>query len=243
MIHSTRRKSRDNRHAASGRSRYQSALWRRLAEPPRHLPSKRGIGRSSDDRPFVPPEDWYQPDGTAASGDFRVIDQVAGSGYRHVVSADQVRDRLRQLPTRFIEPLEVVQLSRMTRKKQTYPCYGMQWGSAIYLYPLEESLIEFFARPPKPAERREASMHGGRWKQAGAAGWQLVWTPQTACDFYLNNVLLHELAHLLDDRNSSYADRERFAEWFAMEWGRRPARIRGVRFCRQKRGVRRRHNG
>lgn len=33
-----------------------------------------------------------------------------------------------------LKSLQVVQLSRMTRKKKTYPCYGMQWGRALYLY-------------------------------------------------------------------------------------------------------------
>ena len=44
----------------------------------------------------------------------------------------------------------------MTRKKQSFPCYGMQWGNAIYLYPLEESLVEHFYQPPRPALVNEA---------------------------------------------------------------------------------------
>jgi hypothetical protein len=109
----------------------------------------------------------------------------------------------------------------MTRKKRTLPCYGMQWGSALYLYPVEESLIEHFARPPLAAERREAEMYGGCWKPTPGGLWQLVWTPATIRDFYLNNILVHELGHLIDDRNRSYADRERFADWFAIEYGYR----------------------
>ena len=69
--------------------------------------------------------------------------------------------------------------------------------------------------------------------------WQLVWTEATIKDFYLNNILIHELGHLLDNRNTSYTDRERYAEWFAIEHGLkksgRPKRER-------KKRVRRRHH-
>ena len=145
--------------------------------------------------------------------------QEPGAGYRHVVTADEVRERLSAFPASLLEPLEVVQLSRMTRKKQTLPCYGMQWGSSLYLYPVEELLIEHFSRAPLAAERREAEMYGGRWEESDAGRWRLVWTPETIRDFYLNNILIHELGHLIDDRNRSYTDRERFADWFAIQYG------------------------
>jgi hypothetical protein len=111
----------------------------------------------------------------------------------------------------------------MTRKKRRSPCYGMQWGSTIYLYPIEESLVESFADPPKPAQRVEAAMYGAVWQLAGGR-WQLVWTEDSIRDFYLNNVLIHELGHILDNRNSRPLDRERFAEWFAIEHGYKASR-------------------
>ena len=40
----------------------------------------------------------------------------------------------------------------MTRKKQSFPCYGMQWGATLYLYPLETSLEEWFDAPPRPED-------------------------------------------------------------------------------------------
>ena len=57
-----------------------------------------------------------------------------------------------RVPQEFLKGLEVVQFSQMTRKKQSFPCYGMQWGSTLYLYPLEESLEEWFTHPA--ADRR-----------------------------------------------------------------------------------------
>lgn len=181
--------------------------------------SKRARLQRHERAPFVPPEDWHEPSGRKG-GDYRIIVQPPGPGYRHVVTPEEIRHRLSQLPSLMLDSLEVVQLSRVTRKKQTLPCYGMQWGSSLYLYPIEENLIEYFVRPPTPAQRNEARMYGGRWVHANT-GWQLIWTEAAIKDFYLNNILIHELGHLLDHRNSSYTDRERYAEWFAIEHGYR----------------------
>jgi hypothetical protein len=198
---------------------------------------RRGAELSAGE-PFVPTETWYEPSETPVEG-YEVVVQSPGEGYVHAVTAAQIRDRLSQLPEWMLQPLEVVQLSQITRKKQTFPCYGMQWASALYLYPIEESLVEEFDRPPKPIVYNEAKMYGGRWSQLAADHWQLLWTPKTLRDFYLNNILIHELGHLLDQRNTSYTDRERYAEWFAIEYGYR--RSRRLAKTLQRR-VRRRHH-
>jgi hypothetical protein len=143
------------------------------------------------------------------------------------------------VPQEFLKDLEVVQLSTMTRKKQSFPCYGMQWGSTLYLYPLEDSLEEWFTIPPRTEIYNEARMYGGRWDEPGPGSWRLTWTPEAIRDFYLNNILIHELGHLLDDRNSGYTDRERYAEWFAIQWGYRAT---GGAEGRRRKPVRRRHH-
>lgn len=195
-------------------TRTRSVAW---AAP---LSNRARGGQVNERLPFVPPEDWHEPkeDGS----EYRFLVQPAGRGYRHVVTPDEVRGRLAELPEHFIEPLEVVQFSRMTRKKQSFPCYGMQWGAAIYLYPIEDTLVESYSQPPKPNQVNEARMYGGRWVQEGRNTWSLIWSEQAIKDFYLNNILIHELGHLLDDRNSRQVDRERFAEWFAVRYGYQP---------------------
>lgn len=178
-------------------------------------------GRSRDS--YLPPETWHDP--AQRGGKYKVIAQTPGLGYRHVLTIDDVRAKLAELPSWMTKPLQVVQLSRMTRKKRTFPCYGMQWGSSIYLYPLEEDRVEHFGNPPKPAQLIEAKMYGARWELADGS-WRLVWTEDALRDFYLNNILMHEIGHLLDQRNTSYADRERYAEWFALEHGYKKSRDR-----------------
>ena len=189
----------------------------------------------------MPPEDWYEPADDHQRVPHQIIVKPPGRGYRHVVTPAEIRQRLSQLPPAMLRPLEVIQLSSMTRKKRTFPCYGMQWGASVYLYPIEEELVEHFDRPPKPAIYNEARMFGGRWQHLSGGEWRLVWTEDSLRDFYLNNILIHELGHLLDSRNGSETDRERFAEWFAIRHGYQASeRMQLARAGR--RPVRRRHH-
>jgi len=172
--------------------------------------------------PFSPPEDWHEP--TEGRPGYSVLVQAPGHGYRHILQPDEIRQRLAEVPQQFVRDLDVVQLSRMTRKKESFPCYGMQWGTCIYLYPIEATLVEHYYRPPKPNIVNETRMYGARWVEAGGGTWRLHWTEQSIRDYYLNNILIHELGHLVDDRNNSYIDRERYAEWFAIRYGYQPTR-------------------
>lgn len=194
-------------------------------------------GTRNRQEPFAPPEDWHEP--TEDGREYRIVVQEPGYGYRHVVTPEQIRRRLERVPQHYLQGLEVIQLSRMTRKKKSFPCYGMQWGATLYLYPLEESLEEFFYSPPRPEVINEAKMFGGRWDRPSSNSWRLTWTEQTIEDFYLNNILIHELGHLVDDRNTNYTDRERYAEWFAIEHGYRSS---GGNAARGRKRVRRRHH-
>lgn len=229
-------------------------MFRRIRIPKNRLPQVRtarswrtpyALSQSMRDRgsgflrrsPYLPPEDWHEPAQDGA--EYRILVQEPGTDYRHVLTPEQIRARLGQLPDWMTRKLEVIQLSRLTRKKQSFPCYGMQWGSALYLYPVETSLVERFTRPPTPAQLNEARLFGGRWEPAGDSQWNLIWTEPAIQDFYLNNVLIHELGHLLDDRNTNHADRERYAEWFAIEYGYRPSRRAELAKAAAKKVVRR----
>jgi hypothetical protein len=185
----------------------------------------RGVQRNPK-LPFVPPEDWHEPSESPSTG-YRIIVQDPGRGFRHILTPDDVRRRLAEFPASMLSNLEVVQFSRMTKKKQSFPCYGMQWGTSLYLYPIEEGLVECYHCPPTPNQMNEARMYGGSWRQTAPGVWALAWTEESVRDFYLNNILIHELGHLVDVRNTGYVDRERYAEWFALEYGYK--RSRGAR--------------
>ena len=184
---------------------------------------QRGNQAAGQTESFNAPEDWYEPQGREA---IRYISRPAGNGYIHPVTAAEVAQRISLLPARFTDGVDVVQFSPMTRKRMLFPCYGMQWGRNIYLYPIEESLVETYIRPPRPEQLIEARMYGGKWSQDGDL-WRLTWTENTIKDFYLNNVLVHEIAHINDDRNTNFDAREQCANWFAVEYGYRASRGRG----------------
>ncbi len=183
---------------------------------------QRGSDRSQRTSIFYAQEDWYEPTDSEV---IRLQRQEPGAGYMHPVTLDEVRQRVEQLPARFRQPIEVIQLSRMTRKRALFPCYGMQWGPSVFLYPIEDSLVETYIRPPRPEQLIEAKMFGGVWTQDGKL-WRLSWTEQSLQDFYLNNVLIHEIGHVNDTRNINFDARERYANWFAIEYGYRPSRGR-----------------
>lgn len=216
-----RRATRSHRQPAS----------QRLVFPPRSQ-NKQGLRPAAGFRQRLPetsysegfgaPETWHEPLGREA---IKYVVEPPGAGYVHPVTTQEVADRIAQLPKRFQTQLEIVQFSRMTRKRALFPCYGMQWGTAVYLYPIEATFVERYTRPPRPEQLIEARMYGGVWQPEGR-DWRLVWTADSVKDFYLNNVLIHEIGHAVDDRNSSYLDRERYANWFAVEYGYRASRRR-----------------
>jgi hypothetical protein len=214
-LHSTR----DTRVTSRGRTA-------RPASAHQHRGKGLAIGRA-----FDAPEVWHDPHASEQPGEptkpLKIVVQSPGRGYVHPVSPDDVRERILQLPEEFQSRLQVVQFSRMTRKRRLFPCYGLQWGRSVYLYPIEASLEELYVRAPRPAQRIESEMYGGRWIQDGGF-WKLVWTESTIRDFYLNNVLIHEIGHINDDRNTSFRQRERYADWFAIEYGYRASRRRSV---------------
>ncbi|MDA0835717.1 MAG: hypothetical protein O3A29_20785 [Planctomycetota bacterium] len=188
----------------------------------RPVAAYRRRGQSDTSSPFCAPETWHEP---TDSGQLSFIVHEPGDGYWHPVTVEEIQQRIDLLPSRFIDDLEVVQLSHMTKKRSFFPFYGMQWGVSVFLYPIEESLTECYNRPPTPAQLIEARMYGGKWEQQGRR-WTLRWTESTIKDFYLNNVLIHEIGHLNDYRNTKVEAREQYANWFAIEHGYRASRGR-----------------
>lgn len=174
-------------------------------------------------RPFDAPERWHEPCNRDVP---KILVEQPGAEFIHPVTPDEIRERLTQLPREYQGYVDVVQLSRMTRKRQLFPVYGLQWGTAVYLYPIEMSLVETYVRAPRPHQEIEARMFGGRWEHEGGM-WRLYWTIDTIRDFYLNNILIHEVGHAIDRRNRRSRDRERFANWFAIEHGYKASRRAG----------------
>ena len=100
---------------------------RRASSPPAHDPRPatafrarvtRGAVRRDE---FSAPERWHDP---RDDGRLKFVVEPAGEGYLHVLTPDDVRERLVQLPSQLANKVEVVQFSTMTRKRACFPCYG-----------------------------------------------------------------------------------------------------------------------
>jgi hypothetical protein len=67
------------------------------------------------------------------------------------------------VPSDMVASLEVADEPHDARRPASR--YGMQWGASLYLYPIEENLVEVYHCPPTPNQVNEARMYGGRWSQ------------------------------------------------------------------------------
>ena len=128
----------------------------------------------------------------------------------------------------------------MTRRVGIFGDDGEQVDDEIYLYPMPETLIEEYVGPLKPQTKRIINMFGGKLvvvEEVGSITSQIHWNERTAKDYYLNHLLIHEIGHVLDDRNTSVGAREAYADWFADEYGYKP-----TMHLRRSRRVKKRHH-
>ena len=161
--------------------RTDSSSRRRTTLRPRQGAPSRRVGQQASARRQAQPEAAVCTPRRLARADRRAQRlsrhrAAAGrriSPYSH--SEATCEPRLAEFPDWMLEELEVVQFSRMTRKKQSFPCYGMQWGASLYLYPIEDSLIEYYQCPPTPGPGqrsphvRRPMVSGKRHRRVGAA--------------------------------------------------------------------------
>jgi hypothetical protein len=149
--------------------------------------------------------------------------EPAGTNYLHVLTPAEILVRLHALPDNLLSRLTCVVLPRMTRKRKLFNIYGMQWDKTIYLYPMPASLRVGDEHSLPASYVAEARQFGATVEET-PTGPVIQWSLDTIKQFYLENILLHELGHTLDTRNSSTRDREAFAEAFARKYGRWPKR-------------------
>ncbi len=142
------------------------------------------------------------------------------------VEAEDVRELLSSVPSDFLHSLDSIYLLggtskqlKASKKSFRYGCYE---AGRIYLYAFpRRMLIDYWGKLPKPTIVEEYKRMGAEWKQ-NDLGWWLEFDQSSLKQFYLLDVLLHELGHHVDRRiwGQDTASAERSAEWFAQEYAR-----------------------
>lgn len=140
------------------------------------------------------------------------------------VTKAEVRSKLNSLPSQFLEGLKGVMLLGGSKKQLktawgNLSCYGVYSDSVIFLLPFPiEQLITCSRTLPPPHIKQDYEKAGAIFTFENQR-WYKHFTRSTLKTFYLNDVLIHELGHHVDRYNKNDSDAEKYAEWFAREYG------------------------
>lgn len=193
-----------------------------------HACIQRGSARIDDrkKRSFDLPITWYGDD-LPQDEAYRIITYPTGPKHIHPASPEEIAKVMDALQQRVATQVCVV-LPTMTEAIRRAALYGLQWGGGVYLLPQEESLEEEY-RHPNTQQMHETRKFGGKWHRLGnGIDWRLTWTKDALRDFFLYNVLMHEVGHVGDKRNSNPKQREQYANAFAIQHGNAIAEEFGV---------------
>lgn len=119
----------------------------------------------------------------------------------------------------------VVVLGGSKKQEKTFKklfAYGRYMSNVIFLHPFPKKFIDQrWKTLPKPSLLQEYERAGAKVAREGKRWW-IQFDEESLKQFYLRDVLLHELGHHVDSKNFRFkTDRkiESFAEWFASEHG------------------------
>lgn len=142
------------------------------------------------------------------------------------VTIDEVKNLLRSVPQQFVSGLEGVFLLGGSKKQAlswvNFAAYGRYGRNKIYLHPYPKKyLIRRYSSPPKPHVLIDYKRTGALITEKPGK-FIVEFTPDALRQFYLRDVLMHEIGHHVDRDNFGKKPRRReesFAEWFATEHG------------------------
>lgn len=150
------------------------------------------------------------------------------TGFIQPLKIGNIKRFITSMPNEFILDLRGVFVCSGSKKQlKTYDhIYGSYYSyyKSIVLFPFPEDMCFYYKNKLKPSISNEYERHGAIWKREDK-WWKLEFTEEALRSFYLRDVLAHEIGHHVDyvaslgDKRENEA--ERFAEWFAYEFGMR----------------------
>jgi hypothetical protein len=152
-----------------------------------------------------------------STGPLGVFVRPVASGFVRPYTADDVADVLAAIPPEFLIDLAGVFLLGGTAKQRSLKkvTYGMYDAGRIFLFALpEKGMTQRWPKMPKPSTVKEFTKFGAAISPDGKAGAVLTFDHSSLRQFYLYDVLLHEVGHHAD-RQQRADNAERYAHWFA----------------------------
>ena len=142
------------------------------------------------------------------------------------ITSQEIEETLNRIPQEFLVDLKgILLLSGSKKQLNAYRSDLFRFGTyayqTIFLFPFpKEQLITKSKRLPAPNIRREYERAGATYTFKDNS-WQREFDHNSLKNFYLKDVLLHEVGHHVDrnSTNKNYKQAERYAEWFATEYG------------------------
>jgi hypothetical protein len=124
---------------------------------------------------------------------------------------------LSSIPREFVTGLIGVYLMGGTARqaRTRVVTYGMYWRDRIFLFPVSARKLETgWTCSSNHAERQRYRAAGASVRTARRETF-VSFDQHSLREFYLHDVLLHEVGHHTDRVHRSQRERERFAHWFA----------------------------
>jgi hypothetical protein len=155
---------------------------------------------------------------------FILVEQPA-PGFVIPCTESEIRAAINRIPAEFLKNLTAIVViggSQKIEKAFRKYAYGTYWNNWIFLaaYPQNWMTYKWSKGGIQPDGLIE-------YKQSGATveeikgGMQVIFDLTSLKRYYLQNVLIHEIAHHIDQTNTTFRKRENFAKWFATEYGYR----------------------
>ena len=146
-----------------------------------------------------------------------------------------ILDSLATVPKTYLRGLDSIYLLRGTKKQSKVSLsslfrYGCYTNNKIYLHAFPKYLLHvvFTKKTPRPDIIQEYKRAGAAIKTT-AKGLEVIFNEASLKQFFLADVLMHEIGHHVDRFHTDQSTKrcERFADWFACEYG---YRLKSYRF-------------
>ncbi len=151
------------------------------------------------------------------------------AGFIRPFDSKDVVEYLKKVPEEFLKGIGGIYLLGGTSKQRKASfgslfCYGCYWIGDIYLhaFPEKRMALSFKKRQPNPSILEEYRRANADIKNIKGE-LNISFDIGSLKSFFLRDVLMHEIGHHVDRNNQDKTNRkaEKFAEWFASEYGYR----------------------